>query len=91
MEKVTFYLVFDVAMAAHGPQKSEGSPKENDEESPKESNHGGSKESPPHTLAIAVTGHVCREGDDVRGRVRFYIITHYLVADSFGNVAICSR
>lgn len=51
-------------MAAHGPQVLESSPQEDDEETPEESDHGGGEESPPHPLAVAVTRHIWREGDD---------------------------
>lgn len=51
-------------MAADGPQVLEGSPQQDDEETAEEGDHGGGEESPPHPLAVAVAGHVGREGDD---------------------------
>lgn len=51
-------------MAADGPQVLEGSPQQDNEETSKEGDHGGGQESPPHPLAVAVAGHVGREGDD---------------------------
>lgn len=63
-------------MAADGPQVFESSPQEDYEETPKESDHGGGEESPPHPLAVTVTGHVWRKRDDhihlgyVDGRIR---------------------
>lgn len=58
------YLLFGVAVAADGPQVFQSSPQEDDEETPEESDHGGGEESPPHPLAVAVTGHICRKRDD---------------------------
>ena len=58
------YLLFDVTVAADGPQIFESSPQQDYEQTPKESDHGGGEESPPHPLAVAVTGHVGRERDD---------------------------
>lgn len=63
-------------MAAHSPQIFESSPQEDYEETPKESDHGGREESPPHPLAVAVTGHIWGKRDDdihlgyVDGRIR---------------------
>ncbi|KAM7381519.1 hypothetical protein PAMA_012390 [Pampus argenteus] len=63
-------------VAADSPQVFESSPQEDYEETPKESDHGGGEESPPHPLAITVTGHVWRKWDDhihlgyVDGRIR---------------------
>lgn len=58
------YLIFDVAVAANGPQIFEGPPQQYDEETPEKRHHGGREESPPHALAIIVTGHLRRERDD---------------------------
>ena len=76
------YLLFAVTVAAHGPQVLESSPQEDDEETPEESDHGRGEECPPHALAIAVTGHIWREGDlddihlgHVDGRVRVEFIS----------------
>lgn len=89
------YLLFGVAVAAHGPQVFKGPPKENDEETPEKRHHRGGEECPPHALAIIVAGHVWREGDDHvhlgyrdRGVLIFIMIdisTHHRVAASMGN------
>lgn len=74
------HLLLGVTVAAHSPQVLESSPQEDDEETPKESDHGRGEESPPHPLAVAVTGHIWRERDDhahlgyVDGRVRVEFI-----------------
>lgn len=74
------YLLFGVTVAADSPQVFESSPQEDYEETPKESDHGRGEESPPHPLAVAVTGHIWREGDDhvhlgdMNGRVRVEFI-----------------
>lgn len=62
--KACTYLLLGVTVAAHGPQVLQSSPQEDDEETPEESDHGGGEESPPHPLAVAVTGHIWRERDD---------------------------
>lgn len=92
---VCHYLLFDVTVAADGPQVFEGPPQENDEETPEKRDHGGGEECPPHALAIVVAGHVWREGDDHvhlgyrdRGVLIFIMIdisTHHRVAASMGN------
>ena len=75
------YLLFGVAVAADSPQVFQSSPQQDDEEPPEEGDHGGGEESPPHALAVAVTGHIWREGDDhvhlgdVDGRVRVEFLT----------------
>lgn len=58
------YLLFGVTVAAHGPKIFQSSPQEDNEETPKESDHGGGEESPPHPLAVAVTGHIWGKRDD---------------------------
>lgn len=69
------YLLLGAAVAANGPQVLEGSPHQDNEETSEEGDHGGGEESPPHPLAVAVAGHVGREGydevhlGDVDGRV----------------------
>lgn len=64
LEQRRTYLLLGVTVAAHGPQVLQSSPQEDDEEAPKESDHGRGEESPPHPLAVAVTGHIWRERDD---------------------------
>lgn len=74
------YLLFGVTVAAHSPQVFESSPQEDYEETPKESDHGGCEESPPHPLAVAVTGHIWWKRDDhvhlgyVDGRIRVELL-----------------
>lgn len=74
------YLLFGVTVAAHSPQVFESSPQEDYEETPKESDHGGGEESPPHPLAVAVTGHIWWKRDDhvhlgyVDGRIRVELL-----------------
>lgn len=84
------YLLFSITVAADSPQVFESSPKQDYEETPKESDHGGGEESPPHSLAIAVTGHVWRKRDDhihlgyVNGRIRVEslpVFRHYRYLD----------
>lgn len=58
------YLLFGVTVAAHGPKIFQSSPQEDYEKTPKESDHGGGEESPPHPLAVAVTGHIWGKRDD---------------------------
>lgn len=74
------YLLFGVTVATHSPQVFESSPQEDYEETPKESDHGGGEESPPHPLAVAVTGHIWWKRDDhvhlgyVDGRIRVELL-----------------
>lgn len=58
------YLLFGVTVAAYGPQVFESSPQQDYEETPKESDHGRGEESPPHPLAVVITGHIWWERDD---------------------------
>lgn len=58
------YLLLGVTVTAHSPQVFESPPQEDYEETPKESDHGGGEESPPHPLAVAVTGHIWWKRDD---------------------------
>lgn len=62
--RVFTYLLFGVTVAAHGPKIFQSSPQEDYEKTPKESHHGGGEESPPHPLAVAVTGHIWGKWDD---------------------------
>lgn len=62
--RVFTYLLFGVTVAAHGPKIFQSSPQEDYEKTPKESDHGGGEESPPHPLAVAVTGHIWGKWDD---------------------------
>lgn len=64
VHRVFTYLLFGVTVAAHGPKIFQSSPQEDNEETPKESDHGGGEESPPHPLAVAVTGHIWGKRDD---------------------------
>lgn len=64
VHQVFTYLLFGVTVAAHGPKIFQSSPQEDNEETPKESDHGGGEESPPHPLAVAVTGHIWGKRDD---------------------------
>lgn len=64
VHRVFTYLLFGVTVAAHGPKIFQSSPQEDNEETPKESDHGGGEESPPHPLAVAVTGYIWGKRDD---------------------------
>ncbi len=64
------YLLFTLAVAAHHPQVLEGPPHQDDEQTPEESDHGGGEESPPHPLAVGVTGYITGVGDDHSSHVQ---------------------
>lgn len=64
VHRVFTYLLLGVTVAAHGPKIFQSSPQQDNEETPKESDHGGGEESPPHPLAVAVTGHIWGKRDD---------------------------
>lgn len=58
------YLLFGVAVAAHGPQVPNRPPQQDDEEAAEERDHGRGEEGPPHALAVAVTWHLGEVRDD---------------------------